>query len=391
MILKVDEIKLNPDNPRTIKDEKYQKLVTSLKEFPEMAEVREVVVNKDHVILGGNMRFRAMQEAGWTEIPVKVVDWPEDKQKEFIVKDNASFGEWDWDVIANQYELEDLEAWGIDVPEALLPTDEVEEDEAPEVDDSEPPKSKLGEIYQLGRHRVMCGDSTDKGNVWLLMNGAKADMVFTDPPYGIDVVKNSPRMQENKGYVGVSVMAKKKQYMTVINDEDTTTAKAFYETWKDQSINFIIWGGNYFTDFLPPSRGWVIWDKENDGNTWADAELAWTNQDKSIRLYRWLWSGMRKKGDRQTEERTHPTQKPVGLTAKIMEDWVEGKTVVDPFLGSGSTLIACEQTDRTCCGMELDPKYVDVIRKRYAKFISPTDWEDEWQALTPAISGGDQA
>lgn len=116
MNLPIDKIKLNPDNPRLIKDEKYKKLVQSLKDFPEMAKVREVVVNKDHVILGGNMRFRAMQEAGWTEIPVKVVDWSEEKQKEFIIKDNASFGEWDWDIIANQYELEDLNAWGIDLP-----------------------------------------------------------------------------------------------------------------------------------------------------------------------------------------------------------------------------------------------------------------------------------
>lgn len=115
MKLKISEVKVNPDNPRIIKDEKYQKLVQSLKDFPEMSEVREVVVNKDHVILGGNMRFKAMQEAGWKEVPVKIVDWPEEKQKEFIIKDNASFGEWDWDAIANQYELEDLEAWGIDL------------------------------------------------------------------------------------------------------------------------------------------------------------------------------------------------------------------------------------------------------------------------------------
>lgn len=125
MKLKITEIKPNPDNPRLIKDEKYHKLVQSLKDFPEMAEVREVVVNKDHIILGGNMRFKAMQEAGWTEIPVKIVDWSEDKQKEFVIKDNSSFGEWDWDIIANQYELEDLNMWGVDLPNSdnFNPTD----------------------------------------------------------------------------------------------------------------------------------------------------------------------------------------------------------------------------------------------------------------------------
>lgn len=116
MKLPIGQIKPNPDNPRLIKDEKYKLLVQSLKDFPEMAEVREVVVNKDHMILGGNMRFKAMQEAGWTEIPVKVVDWSEEKQKEFVIKDNSSFGEWDWDAIANQYELADLEMWGVDLP-----------------------------------------------------------------------------------------------------------------------------------------------------------------------------------------------------------------------------------------------------------------------------------
>lgn len=150
MKLKLSEIKPNPDNPRVIKDEKFTKLVQSLKDFPEMADVREIVVNKDHVILGGNMRFKAMKAAGWTEAPVRVVDWPEDKQKEFVIKDNVSGGEWDWDAVANQYELEDLDAWGVDLPEALTSEKEVEEDEAPEVS-KEPAVSKLGEIYQLGK------------------------------------------------------------------------------------------------------------------------------------------------------------------------------------------------------------------------------------------------
>lgn len=139
MKLKPSEIKLNPDNPRIIKDEKYQRLVQSLKDFPEMANVREVVLNKDNVILGGNMRFKAMVEAGWTEIPVKIVDWDEAKQKEFIIKDNSNFGEWDWDAVANQYEIEDLEAWGVDIPVLEKPTDE---DWADAFDDNAPEKLK---------------------------------------------------------------------------------------------------------------------------------------------------------------------------------------------------------------------------------------------------------
>ena len=114
MKLPINEIKPNPNNPRYIKDDKFKKLVQSLKDFPEMADVREIVVNKDHVILGGNMRFKAMQEAGWTEAPVKVVDWSEEKQKEFIVKDNVAGGEWDYDVLANEWDIEELNDWGLD-------------------------------------------------------------------------------------------------------------------------------------------------------------------------------------------------------------------------------------------------------------------------------------
>lgn len=129
--MKLSDLKPNPDNPRQIKDEAFKKLVQSLKEFPEMTEVRELVINKDNVILGGNMRYKAMVAAGWQEAPVRVVDWPEAKQREFIVKDNVSGGEWDWDAVANQYELADLDAWGVNLPDSLMADEEVEEDEAP--------------------------------------------------------------------------------------------------------------------------------------------------------------------------------------------------------------------------------------------------------------------
>lgn len=115
--VKISEIKPNPDNPRVIKDDAFKKLVQSIKEFPEMIEAREIVVNTDMVILGGNMRFRALKEAGVSEVPVKIVDWPEDKQREFVIKDNVSGGEWDYDMLANQYEVEELTAWGLDLPE----------------------------------------------------------------------------------------------------------------------------------------------------------------------------------------------------------------------------------------------------------------------------------
>ena len=113
--LPISKVRPNSENPRYIKDEKFKKLVQSLRDFPEMANVRPIVVNKEMVVLGGNMRLKAMQEAGWKEVPVEVVDWSEEKQREFIIKDNVGFGEWDWDELANNWDAEELKDWGLDV------------------------------------------------------------------------------------------------------------------------------------------------------------------------------------------------------------------------------------------------------------------------------------
>jgi len=114
--LPISKVRPNSENPRYIKDEKFKKLVQSLRDFPEMANVRPIVVNKEMVVLGGNMRLKAMQEAGWSEVPVQVVDWSEEKQREFIIKDNVGFGEWDWDELANTWDAEELKDWGLELP-----------------------------------------------------------------------------------------------------------------------------------------------------------------------------------------------------------------------------------------------------------------------------------
>lgn len=379
MKLSTKDIKPNPENPRTIKDDKFKKLVQSLKDFPEMAEVREVVVNKDHMILGGNMRFKAMVEAGWKEIPVRVVDWTPEQQREFIIKDNVSGGEWDWDLLANEWDSDLLDDWGLDVPGGFG-DDEVEEDEAPEVS-SESPVSELGVVYQLGRHRVMCGDSTDFGATTDLLDGKTIDLIFSDPPYGIDVVNND--------MVGADFgVAKKGKYSKVVNDDTTDSAQNFYIVVKELCDKIILWGGNYFVGFLPFSDGWLVWDKRGDSgikNTFADGELAWCSFHTPVRLYTQLWNGMIREGEK--EKRVHPTQKPLQTLSKIINDFSKPEQLIyDGFLGSGSTLIACEQTDRTCYGMELDPKYADVIRKRYAKFVNNNELPENWEELTPCLN-----
>jgi len=135
--LPIGKIKSNPNNPRTIKDDKFFKLVQSLKDLPEMAKVRPVVVNQDMVVLGGNMRLKAMKEAGWKEVPVEVVDWDEDKQRQFIIKDNVGFGEWDWEMLANQWDVEQLEDWGLVIPSFDINADYADKNKEIDVDDLE--------------------------------------------------------------------------------------------------------------------------------------------------------------------------------------------------------------------------------------------------------------
>ena len=177
-------IKSNPDNPRIIKDDKFKKLVKSIKSFPEMLELRPIVVNNDMVVLGGNMRLKACKEAGLTEVPIiKASELTPEQEKEFIVKDNVGFGEWDWEILANEWDSDLLEEWGLED----FPFDTETEIEAEEDDYTEPDNMKvdvvLGDLIEIGEHRLLCGDSTCSDTVAKLMDGKKADMVFTDPPY----------------------------------------------------------------------------------------------------------------------------------------------------------------------------------------------------------------
>ena len=400
--LKISEIKNNPNNPRLIKNDKFKKLVKSIQEFPEMLDTREIVVNKDYIILGGNMRFKAAKEAGLKEVPVKIVDWDEDKQRQFIIKDNVSGGEWDWDILANEWDAEELDEWGLDTPDDWGADEaDIVEDEAPEVSD-EPPKSKLGEIYQLGRHRVMCGSATEASDVAELMNGNKADMVFTDPPYNVD-------------YTG-----KTKEALKIQNDKSTVAEFRQFISQSIDSLNaFTKKGGAYYiciplevgvTDlFLEKThlQTVIIWLKNTivmgrkDYQQKTEPILFSTNDDYTEEtsysgiVYGWVfgdrheWFGGRKQSnvwefDKPMRNGEHPTMKPIALVAKAIRNSSRtNESCLDLFLGSGSTLIACEQTDRTCYGMELDPKYVDVIRKRYHKFV--TGSEEGWEDGTPVI------
>jgi DNA modification methylase len=309
------------------------------------------------------MRLKACIEAGLTDVPVKQAkELTEEQKKEFIVKDNVGYGEWDWDDLANNWDEQLLTEWGLDIPNFDATVLEAEEDNFAVPDGGSETDIVLGDLFEIGEHRLLCGDSTDSDQVAKLMNGQKADMVFTDPPYGISVVKND--------MVGADFgIAKKGQYKPIANDETKDVAQEFYQTCVSLGMdNFIIWGGNYFTDFLPFSDGWLIWNKRagtDIRNTFADGEMAWCSFHTPIRIYDQLWNGMIREGEK--EKRVHPTQKPIRTLAEIIEDHIKGKIIYDGFLGSGSTMVASHQKQKICYGIEMSPDYCQTIVDRMKK------------------------
>jgi DNA modification methylase len=361
----------NSDNPRYIKDEKFKKLVQSLKDFPEMANARPIVVNKEMVALGGNMRLKAMQEAGWSEVPVQVVDWSEEKQREFIIKDNVGFGEWDWDELANTWNAEELNEWGLDTPDNWGEELEAEEDDY-EVPEELKTDVVLGDLIEIGEHRLLCGDSTDSDQVANLMNGEKADMVFTDPPYGMFLDTDYSKMPTAPNG------AKPLKHEVIKGDNEDFTPElinTIFACFSDVKEIFI-WGADYFAELIPDknSGSWVVWDKRVDENfdkmIGAAFELCWSknkHQRKIARFNNTLFSG-----EKDAQNKVHPTQKPIKLAEWFFNNWGASKDLIaDLFLGSGSTMVAAHQLNRKCYGMELDPKYCQVIIDRMKK-LDPT-------------------
>jgi len=367
--MKLSTIKSNPNNPRIIKDEKFKKLVQSIKDFPEMIEKRPMVcvtdIDGSIYPLGGNMRLKALQELKYKDIPDTWVlmadDWTEEKRREFVIKDNVGFGEWDWDDLANNWDVEELENWGLDIPDFAVKELEAEEDDY-EVPDEIKTDIVIGDLFEIGEHRLLCGDSTNSDNLYLLLQNKKPELLLTDPPYGIDygnqLIKGDEFIEKTN----------KHGWRNFGNPEwdKSKPENGVLQYLCEITENQIIWGGNYFTDDLPPTMGWLIWDKGQRGFSLADGEMAWTSFDNALRIKEYA----RAKANR--EEKNHPTQKPQEIMNWCFEyadrhSKIEIKLVLDAYLGSGSTMVASHQLKRKCYGMELDPKYCQVIIDRMLK------------------------
>ena len=366
MKISITNLSLDPKNARKHSARNLEAIAASLEKFGQ----RKPIVVHRGVVLAGNGTLEAAKSLGWTEIDVAEVpdDWDNDTAKAYALADNrtAELAEWDESELAKQLlELQDAD-WditelGFDIP-ALADIESGDEDEIPEPPVE--PKTKLGDIYQLGRHRLMCGDSTDEATVNRLMNGAKADMVFTDPPYGMDLDTDYTKMGDGG-----------KKHDKVIADNQQFNAQQILKMF-DYCKEVFLWGADYYIETLnrqyPDLGSWVIWDKYSDserkglldGRFGSSFETCWSKTKHKREIARVLvTTNYTARGD---ETRIHPTQKPVALALWFFERWAKDVTnIVDLFLGSGSTLIACEQANKNCYGMELDPKYCDVIVTRW--------------------------
>ena len=410
-IVKVDINELiSPEyNPRQITDDEMEKLKNSINEFGYIAPI---IVNKhNNHIVGGNQRYEALKSLDYNEVDVIFIDEPDiQREKALNIALNKISGDWDtvklkeilinlnendFDLSLTGFEKIELTDLNIELGNYKEDKTEITEDDYEPEDDIEVTVKK-GDIYSLGNHRLMCGDSGDRKNIDMLIDKDKIDLILTDPPYGINIVNTNGKIEGDKpvtikGTVGVSSpvgfkgerkqlrgtvgspgVVKAKRYKPILNDDKPYDPTILLEL----NVNSIIWGANNFASKLPDSPKWLVWykkpmDKANNNN-FSDVELAWTNiKGKMCKMYHYVWSGMLREGNRKMElnERVHPTQKPVGLLINILNDYTDvNMNILDLYGGSGSTLIACEETNRNCYMMELLPYYCQIIINRWEEF-----------------------
>jgi DNA modification methylase len=359
-IQEVEVSKLIPyaKNSRTHDDAQVAQLAASIKEF---GWTNPILVDGDKGVIAGHGRLLAARKLGYDKVPViELKHMTEAQKRAYVIADNKLALNAGWDNNFLALELQDLKDQDFDL--TLLGFDDKELDAllSPEIvdgltdEDAVPdtpiePKTKLGDIYILGNHRLMCGDSTSIDAVDKLMVGVYPDLIHTDPPYGMNAVSKSSVLKANYG-------------TDIMGDDNPDVAKdAFnliYGLYPDAKQ--IWWGANYYCSVLPDSECWLVWDKNNGQSDQTDCELAWANFRSVVRQFT------------QASEKTnrvHPTQKPVSLMEWIIKRFnVSAKTIADYFGGSGSTLIAAEKHGLQAFIMEFDPKFCDVIVKRWEDF-----------------------
>lgn len=364
-------IKFDESNPNELSEEQLNSLKLTMEKFGYLAPV---ILNKDFTIIDGEHRVKIYQELGKQEIQAYVIDVDKIDLKILRQLMNKLRGEHNKQKDALEFKSI-FESGKLDEFSKLLaqPREEFErilenkfdiqfvkpEEELPEVIE---PKSKLGDIWQLGRHKVACMDSS------IFLFTESIDIIFTDPPYGIDLDTDWSKMTGPNTKIVRNINTFKK----IMNDDKEFDPSHIFEQYS-KCKEIFLWGADYYAQKLPIGS-WFIWDKrqteELDRMYGSVFEVCWSKNKHRKEIIRLTWAGFlghNKKED--TDRKIHPTQKPVKLCRWFIEKFSkDGNVVLDIFLGSGSTLIACEQTNRICYGMEIDPHYVDVIVQRWENY-----------------------
>ena len=378
---KVKDLKPYEKNPR-LNDDAVKYVAESIKEFGFRVPI---VIDKDNNIVCGHTRWKACKKLKIDTVPCVVADdLTEEQIRAYRLADNKVGEKAEWDLALLDTELAEIETidmtlLGFDDKEEETPQEVVEDDF-----DEEPPaepKSKYGDIYKLGRNRLMCGDSTKIEDVEKLMDGCKADMVFTDPPYGMHLDADfsdllDKKMLEQKG------IKRGKKYEKIIGDNEDFKNELIETIFSNFGYckEIFVWGGDYFPELLKDYKkgNFIVWDKKSnegmekhnlDRTITSSFELCWSKNKHKKDIVRCLWVSAFGTEQEFDHKRHHPTQKPTKLSRWFLEKYgKENDLVVDLYGGSGSTLIACEQTNRRCFMMELSPNYVDVIINRWEQF-----------------------
>ena len=380
--MKIEQVKINDVFPYLRNAKKHDKtqianVAESIKQF---GMVQPIVVDKDNNVIIGHCRLLACKQLKMKEVPIVKLEGltPEEANKLRLLDNKLNESEWDFNLLAEDVPSLDFDGFDIDwgIPEVET-TDEKEiiEDEIPEEAET---RCKLGDLWQLGSHRLICGDSTDIAVIDRLMDGAKADMVFTDPPYGMNLDTDFSGMQNHldfakeKGFTGG-----KKYEQGKVDEFHPEMIDAVFTIDADEMF---LWGADYFAELLPNKNdgSWIVWDKRANGNDdvaedyssdkmyGSCFELCWSKKKHKRDIARVKWAGVFGTEQEFDHKRYHPTQKPIKLAGWFLNRYSkEGQIIVDLFGGSGSTLIACEQLNRKCYMCELDEHYCSVILQRW--------------------------
>ena len=375
---KIDEIIPYINNPRH-NDAAVETVAASIKEF---GFKQPIVIDKDGVIVAGHTRHKAAKRLGLATVPcIMADDLTEQQIKAYRLADNkvAELATWDAELLTIELdaitELDMVEFGFESLGDADEEKKDIEEDEIIDIPDE--PTAKLGDIYQLGRHRLICGDSTDAKVIETLMDGKKADFILSDPPYGMKLDTDFSTIKGSMKSIGKKNHTEGNKYEKVIGDNEDFKPElisTFFENF-GYCKEIFLFGADYFAELLPDKNdgSWLVWDKRKESQ--ADAigsefELIWSKTKHKRRMLRHDWFGfLSSQNGADARNRVHPTQKPITLLADILEQWGGGcQNVIDLYGGSGSTLMACEQLDKNCFMIELDPHYIDVIIARWENY-----------------------